>query len=259
VASSATPSSASAPQQPSPGPAAGAGPGKPLALSFLAASKWLESGWSVSAVFTGVAVIVGVSSYFAGLQSASLQVAQLTSQLHRLQKDAGTSGSRPQSNAAPVTTAPQTGADSASDYVRKLEAQNTQYHILLDRQDAEHSAGRSLLSALGVAQSRLIPMKAAEGGRLVIAYLITAPGSRFVFVASSLPPVQSGHQYQLWFFKGKDAAALRGPVFDLKQPTAIDLNQVLPSGISSLEITQEPTGGSDAPTGAPIASCSLER
>jgi hypothetical protein len=272
VATSATQSPAPVPAKASPKPAAGAKasgtPPRASALSLLASSRLFQSGWSVSAVFAGVAVIVGACSYFAGLQSASLQVAQLTSQLERMQKDAGRGGTLAQAVVLPVSPSvpgaapatPNAGvAGSAGENVRRLEAQNTQYHTLLDRQDAEHSAGRSLLAVLAVAHSSLIPLQAAKpGAHKVVAYLLTAPGGRFVFVASSLPSVAAGHQYQLWFFRKDDPSPLRGPVFDIRQPTAIDLNQVLPAGISSLQLTEEPSGGSDAPSSPPVATCSLQ-
>lgn len=267
MASSVTRPSAPVPPQSRPEPAGSAAPSwtsaRASALRQLASSRW-----SVSAVFAGVAVIVSACSFFAGVQYRHLEVALLDSQLQRMQKDASRANAGTQAGLGATAGPPSAGAsantsnprvdDSLREHILKLEAQNAQYQTLLDRHDAEHSAGRSLLAVLAVAHSNLIPMKpATPGAPPIVAYLLTAPGGRFVFIASSLPPVTPGHQYQLWFFRNDAPSALRGPVFDLKQPMSIDLNQILPAGISSLELTEEPAGGSEAPSTPPLAACSI--
>ena len=255
-----------------PAPAAVATPPKALAnVSVRAAlAAWRElQGRSVSIVAACVAVVIGLGAYYAGVQSASLQVAQLNSQLQRAEKEAPVTdpvalppvyaAHRP----APVTAPPagpvsSRDADQLRENLRTIQAQNDEYRTLLDLRDAEQTAGRSLLTALGVGHATLHPMKAANPAMPLVAYLVTAPGGRLVFVASVLPPVEPGHQYQLWFYRKDDPSALRGPVFDLKQPVAIDLNQVLPAAVDSIEITIEPTGGSEVPSTQAIATSTIE-
>lgn len=78
---------------------------------------------------------------------------------------------------------------------------------------------------------------------------VVAADGRAVFTASELPDVADDRTYQLWIVAGEDIAS--AGLLDLEGGVTQQLVTDLPAG-SSLAVSVEPEGGSDAPTTDPL-------
>jgi len=75
-----------------------------------------------------------------------------------------------------------------------------------------------------------------------------------VFVASDLPPVASGHAYELWLIPAEGGPLPAGVFTPDANGNAVVMNPPLPKGTSAkaFAVTLEPAGGSAAPTTKPM-------
>ena len=78
---------------------------------------------------------------------------------------------------------------------------------------------------------------------------VVAADGRAVFTASELPEVAENRTYQLWIVADEDVAS--AGLLDLEDGTTQKLVTDLPAG-SSLAVSVEPEGGSEAPTTDPL-------
>ena len=80
-------------------------------------------------------------------------------------------------------------------------------------------------------------------------------------MAAGLPVPNGNRQYQLWFLHKEDPKAVDGGLFsveaDGRAVFEVD-NPALTAGMTGLAITEEPQGGSPAPTTTPILAASIE-
>lgn len=96
---------------------------------------------------------------------------------------------------------------------------------------------------------------ASEAQGLII---IGSEGVEGALVVEDLPPLDSGHQYQLWLIKGGERTS--GAVFSVDDDgyTAFMLSSSIPlSHYTDFGITLEPAGGSSGPTGPKILGSSF--
>ena len=96
-------------------------------------------------------------------------------------------------------------------------------------------------------------MRGGEGTTNAVAYVLLIEKSRLVFVGSNLPKPSADHQFQLWLHRKEEPKVVSAGVFapDNKNHAVVEYAEAsLLSEISFVAITEEPTGGSSAPTAA---------
>ncbi|GAA1367664.1 anti-sigma factor [Streptomyces beijiangensis] len=123
-------------------------------------------------------------------------------------------------------------ADDAQQQARAAQQQSEQLAGVLAAPDAKATTGQ---------------LAGGASGTLVVAH----SKNQAVFVASSMPKPPSGKVYQLWF---NDAGTMRSAgLMDPSQTTEAVLLSGPVDKASGMGITVEPSGGSPAPTSAPLA------
>ncbi|MEV0094944.1 anti-sigma factor [Streptomyces sp. NPDC050738] len=123
-------------------------------------------------------------------------------------------------------------ADEARQEARTAQEQSEQLASVLAAPDAKATTGR---------------LAGGASGTLVVAH----SRNQAVFVASGMPKPPSGKVYQLWF---NDAGTMRSAgLMDPSQTTEAVLLAGAVDQASGMGITVEPSGGSTAPTSAPLA------
>ena len=113
-----------------------------------------------------------------------------------------------------------------------------------DRQEA-------LVAILSGADARVVPLASSSGGQ-ASGRVIVSQGSAALI--SSLAAAPAGRTYEAWGFPSGGGAPVPLPTFSRKGAVVI-LNGV--GGYSKVAVTVEPSGGSQAPTSAPLAAASL--
>jgi len=94
-------------------------------------------------------------------------------------------------------------------------------------------------------------MRGGEGTTNAVAYVLFVDKSKLVFVGSNLPRPSGDHQFQLWLHRKEEPKVVSAGVFtpDDNNHAVVEYNEgTLLSEISFVSITEEPTGGSSAPT-----------
>jgi hypothetical protein len=132
------------------------------------------------------------------------------------------------------------------------QAEANQYKEVIQLEQRALAANTQLLDALSNPGARLLPMKGAQAAVDSTAYALIIESSRMLFIASNLPKPPAGKQYQLWLLRRQEPKLVSAGVFspDDRNRAVMDFgaSSVL-SDIAELEITEEPQGGSEAPTG----------
>ncbi|WP_329126665.1 anti-sigma factor [Streptomyces sp. NBC_01465] len=123
-------------------------------------------------------------------------------------------------------------ADEAHQQARAAQQQSEQLASVLAAPDAKATTGQ---------------LAGGASGTLVVAH----SKNQAVFVASGMPRPPAGKVYQLWF---NDAGTMRSAgLMDPSQTTEAVLLAGPVDQASGMGITVEPSGGSRAPTSAPLA------
>jgi anti-sigma-K factor RskA len=94
------------------------------------------------------------------------------------------------------------------------------------------------------------------------AYAVVVENSRLIFVASNLPSLVQGRQFQIWMIRKQDPKIVSAGVFSPdgnKRAVVTFENKSLVSDVSSVEVTEEQEGGSSVPTGIKILESSSLR
>jgi hypothetical protein len=132
------------------------------------------------------------------------------------------------------------------------QAEANQYKQVIQLEQRALLANTTLLDALSIPGAHLLPMKGSDAAAESTAYALIVESSRILFVASNLPRPAAGRQYQLWLLRRQEPKLVSAGVFtpDAENRALVDFGEpsVL-SDISEVDVTDEPSGGSEAPTG----------
>jgi anti-sigma-K factor RskA len=132
------------------------------------------------------------------------------------------------------------------------QAEANQYKEVIELEQNALLQNTKLLSALSSPGAHLLPMKGADIAVDTTAYALIVESSRMVFVASNLPKLSEGRQYQLWVLRRQEPKLVSAGVFtpDEGHRALMDFGEpsVL-SDIAEVDVTDEPAGGSEKPTG----------
>jgi hypothetical protein len=133
----------------------------------------------------------------------------------------------------------------------QAEAQG--YKTVIARDSQLSSDNTRLIGMLNSVGARLLPMRGGEGTTNAVAYILLIENSKLLFVGSNLPKPAPDHQFQLWLHRKEEPKIVSMGVFvpDEKNHAFVEYTEAsLLSEISFVAITEEPTGGSSAPTTA---------
>jgi len=219
-----------------------------------------------------VTIIVGSAAWYAGRQSAAFSTSHVIADLEQTQKD--TAAARLElEKARDDKSALQRRIDSmkngtmAGDQAKlqekatRLEAELNQYEAALDREERAKAANGQIAAALAAPGVRLVPLKGVESAAHSTVYSLLTEKGGLLLVASGLPVPASNRQYQLWFLRKEDPKPTDGGLFsveaDGRAVFEVD-NPALTAGMTGLAVTEEPQGGSPAPTTTPILTASIE-
>jgi hypothetical protein len=218
---------------------------------------------ALAAIAFAVLVAVGLATWFAGVQYGRLRNQQAVSEATDVQRSATelrVELNQQQSTNRELETALKTaGTDEGARQMEamrrqilRLQAQVDQFQSStdLDRQLLNDNA--QLVNALSAPGVRLLPLHGVESAAKSVAYALIAANREVIVVASSLPNPDPDHDFQLWIARKEDPRLISGGVFspDESQRAVVRFSATdLTSEIVSLEVTEEPLGGSDAPTG----------
>lgn len=133
------------------------------------------------------------------------------------------------------------------------QAAEQQYKAIIERDQAQMRENTSLIEALATGGARLLPFKSvASAGKPPVAYALLINDAKLVFIASNLPKLEPGHQFQLWLVRKEEPKFVSAGVFapDDHNRAVIRYDEAaLLSAVSQLTITEEPAGGNSEPKG----------
>ena len=135
--------------------------------------------------------------------------------------------------------------------LNQSQAEAQEYKTVIARDSQLTSENVRLIGMLNSAGAKLLPMRGGEGTDNAVAYVLMIEKSKLVFVGSNLPKPEADHQFQIWLYRKEEPKVVSAGVFvpDDKNHAVVEYTEgSLLSQISFVAITQEPTGGSSAPT-----------
>jgi hypothetical protein len=144
----------------------------------------------------------------------------------------------------------------------QTQAEANQYKEVIQVEQQALAHNTQLLDALSSPGAHLLPMKGSEAAEDSTAYALIVESSRMVFLASNLPDPPAGKQYQLWLLRRQDPKLVSAGVFSPDDKKRVVMNFDTPSvlsDIAELEVTEEPSGGSEAPSGNKLLTGVLEK
>jgi len=122
----------------------------------------------------------------------------------------------------------------------------------VQRMEIQAGEGRRMISMLSGAGTRLVPVNGTEAAPKARGYALVSEGNRVLFFANDLPPLPGGRVYQLWLIRDKSPAIVSGGVFEAQATRSAQVEFArgdLIRGLTAIAVTDEPAGGSVAPTG----------
>lgn len=207
-----------------------------------------------------------LATWHAGQESAQLDEQRLRAELNHLRETVASTQLQLDHERAKAETVDRPAKTSMSQAASELQttlrqqllkaqAEANQYKAILEREQQSYVNNSRLLRALSSPGAHLLPMKGLETAADSTAYALVVENSRVVFVASNLPKLPSGRQFQLWLVRKQDPKIVSAGLFisddTNKAMMEFDDGSVV-SDISILEVTDEPEGGSETPTGNKI-------
>lgn len=132
------------------------------------------------------------------------------------------------------------------------QAEANQYKEVIGLEQQALIENTKLLDALSNPGAHLVAMKGSEIAADSTGYALIVESSRMLFVASNLPQPPEGKQYQLWVFRREEPKLVSAGVFSPDERKRVMMDFGAPSMLSDIaevEVTEEPSTGSESPTG----------
>jgi hypothetical protein len=136
--------------------------------------------------------------------------------------------------------------------LQDLELQIGRYRSMIESQNKKIDQHLQVVSLLQSRNLAVVQLHATGADSAGSGLALIADDARLVFFPSNLPTAPAGHIYQLWLIREKGAAVVSAGTFSgtaKDTPSLQFSNKLLMTGVKSLAVTLEPTGGSAAPTG----------
>ncbi len=232
----------------------------------------ITNSWFIRAMAALITIIVGSAAWYAGRQSAAFGTSHVIADLEQMQKDTAAARldlEKTKTDKAVLQKkldATRNGSladDQAKlqERATRLEAELSQYKAALGREERAKEANGRIAAILAAPGVRLVPLKGVESAAHSTVYSLITDNGGVLLVAAGLPVLTGNRQYQLWFLRKEDPKTTDGGLFsveaDGKAVFEVD-NPALTAGMTGLAVTEEPQGGSPAPTTTPILTASIE-
>lgn len=222
--------------------------------------------WKLVAAGTIVLTILLIGAWYGGRESAGFDAQRLSVELDQLQQQVADNQlalkkqkevidqlQRALHNAG-KTNSVAVQADLRRQLL-KAQAEANEYKDIVERERQAAEDNSRLVEALSHPEAHLVPMKGAEAAADSTAYALLIDNSHLTLVASNLPQLDDGRQFQLWIVRKEDPKIISAGVFDAddnnRALVSINDRSVL-SDLALVEVTEEPDGGSEAPTGTKL-------
>jgi len=242
-------------------------------FAALSQTGFTSSRWFLLTVGAVTVGLLFLATWHAGKVSGELEEERISLELNRLkQKVAATQldlAKQKQETVNLERSLSNSGHSDAVALVAKLrqdllysQAEANQYKEVIELEQKALRENTQLLDALSNPGAHLLAMKGTEAAADSTAYALIVENSRMLFMASNLPKPQDGKQYQLWVLRRQEPKLVSAGVFspDERNRAIMDFDtSAVLSDISELEVTQEPTGGSEAPTGSKLLAAVAEK
>lgn len=213
-----------------------------------------------------ILVMVGVGSWFAGVQYGDLKNQQIVSKLVETQRRETMLRVQVNERNAQLaelkktldglgqqTTATQ--IDSQRRQLLRLQAELNNYENLIEKDKLAMAQNEQILNALASPGARFIPLISTEKQSDAVAYALIIEGQRLLIVASNLQKPPAGREYQIWLTRTDDPKMVSANTLDpddSNRAVAEFADTQLVSNIAEIAISDEPLGGSKGPTGKKI-------
>jgi anti-sigma-K factor RskA len=216
-------------------------------------------------ICAAIAVLL-LTTWYAGRQSLRLDSQPASADVNRLAQELATTQIQlKKENAQRLQAENQlnSSGQGAPGQVEKIkqalsesQAAEEQYKAIIERDRAQMRENTGLVEALATGGARLLVFKSLESvAKGVVAYALVINNTKLVFIGSNLPKLETGRQFQLWLVRKEDPKYVSAGVFvpDDHDRAVVRYDEAaLVSAVTELTITEEPVGGSSAPTGAKL-------
>lgn len=222
--------------------------------------------WRLVAASAAVLALLIAGAWYAGRESAGLDAQRFGAELNALsQQVASTQLALQQEKARTdelqkaLASAGKTAALALESELRqqlsRAQAEANTYKQIIEREREAAVDDLRLLDALSHPGAHLLPLKGSEAAADSTAYALLVQNSRLLLVASHLPKLEENHQFQVWVVRKEDPKVVSAGVFTPDNGDrafmSYDDGSIL-SEIAQVEVTEEPQGGSSAPTGTKL-------
>lgn len=217
--------------------------------------------WAMSIALLITAAFI-VAGWYEGHRSGTLQQRRWASELLQLTQELAatklayeTERKQLQAATAALRSSGKDGALQREQQLRRqllrTQADAEACKEIIDRQQLSLASQLSMISTLAQRNVKLLPMKGSDTAASSIAYAVLVPNTKLIFVGSDLPELSPDKQLQLWLIRKQQPKLVSaGVVTPTRRTAVLQLsNPALVSEIDSIAVTEEPFGGSPAPTG----------
>lgn len=229
----------------------------------------LPRWWAISAGLVIIAAFI-VAGWYAGHRSGTLQQRRWASELLQVTQELATTKLAYETERTQLLAATAALQSSGKDGSLKREQQlrrqllKTQADAeackeIIDRQQLSLASQLSMVSTLSQPDVKLLPMKGLGSAAFSIAYTVLVPNTKLIFVGSNLPELVKNRQLQVWVFRKRQPKLVSAGLITPAGGTAVLQlsNPALVSGVDSIAVTEEPLGGSPAPTGSKLLAADV--
>jgi hypothetical protein len=209
--------------------------------------------WRPFAIGAVILALLVPGAWYAGRESAGRDAQQIGSEVDQLAHQVASTQlalQQQKGKAAAVTRETQ-----LRQQLLKAQAEANNYKQIIERERQSATDNSRLVDALSNPRAYLLPLKGSEAAADSTAYALLVENSRLLVVASNLPELENGKQFQVWVVRKEDPKFVSAGVFAPDSTRRAFMSYDEPSilsGIAQVEVTEEPDGGSSAPTGAKL-------
>ena len=223
-------------------------------------------GWRLLFPIAAVLTVLLVATWHAGRESGQLDGQRLSAELDVLTQKAA-SNQLALNEQRRKTSALEKALNSAGkspnlglvtqlhQQLLQAQAEANQYKTILQREGQKSTDDQLLVEVLSGPGAHLLTMKAAEGAGECNAYALFRDNGKLLFVASHLPKLAQGREFQLWVLRKQEPKIVSAGLFSADENRRALMTFDDPSlmlDLAQLTVTDEPDGGSSEPTGVKL-------
>jgi len=234
-------------------------------------AQGIAIGWRLLLPAALVLTVLLVFTWRAGLESGQLEGQRLSAQIDLLTQRIASNQlelERQRKKTSELERALKASGKNANfglltqlhQQLSQALAEANQYRTIIQREQQKSTDNQVLINALSAAGARLMPMKGADAAVDSNVYALLAENGRLLLIASRLPKLADGRQFQLWVLRRQEPKVVSAGVFSADGNSRALMNFDDPSLLADLAllvVTDEPQGGSSEPTGAKLLEAGI--